>query len=128
MINTNTILNKLKEVRESSHLSQDYVAEKLGINRTTFARKEQGYIPITTDEWVALSLILERDLSVFFCGTNTDKIKENFRPPIDEEKTLLTLYRSLDINEKKDLISSIRLLLKRITRKKVQKTLEELTS
>ena len=125
MTSTSKILGKLKEARENSHLSQNFIASKLGINRTTFARKEQGDIPITTDEWVTLSSILEKDLSAFFDSTNSGETKENFKRPTDEEKSLLTLYRSLNINEKTDFISTIRLLLKRVTRKKVQKTLEE---
>jgi len=124
MTETEKILLNLKTLREDRALSQECLALRLGVNRTTYARKEKGEIPITTDEWVILGQVLSTDVTSFF--DSSKRVTPDFPPPIEEERVLLALYRSLDIEEKTDLISSIRLLLKRITRKKVKQTLEEL--
>ncbi len=125
MITTPEILERLKCVREAAELSQNEVASELRLNRTTYARKEKGDIPITTDEWLALSKILKKDLLFFFLN-NLSVRSGVFPPPEREERTLLTLYRSLDAEEKRDLIHSIRLLLKRVNRKKVRQSLDSL--
>ena len=133
MENTEKILSRLKRLREESMLSQDSVASGLGINRSTYARKERGIVPITTGEWVNLAIILNVEINEFFTAHDNAKGNDCSKisflpqpPPKDEEKVILSLYRSLDTDEKADFISTIRLLLKRITRKKVRKTLEEL--
>lgn len=127
----NKILYRLKSTRESALLSQDFVANKLGINRTTYTKKELGFIPISTDEWLLLSEILDKDLSYFFNSEQStkylNKYNSNTKEAVEDEKHLLTLYRSLERDEKNDLIASIKLLLKRVNRKKVRQSLKELT-
>ena len=44
------INEKIKEMRNQLHLSQDYVASFLGINRSTYTQMENGKRKILADE------------------------------------------------------------------------------
>ena len=123
MLSTDDILRRLKELREEKQLNQEYIAGALGIDRTTYIRKEKGNIPITTDEWIRLARALEKEVTHFFNVNGS----ENHESEADkQERTVITLLRSLSIEEREDLLSGIRLLLKGIKRKKVVKTLDML--
>lgn len=117
MLSKKEILARLKMLRVEKSLRQGHVARRLGIDRTTYVRKEQGAIPITTEEWLALAQTMEMEPSYFFnypCA------------PEEKEQLLLKLYRSLSREERNDLIRNIKAALKGVRRKTVTDTLERL--
>lgn len=123
MLTTKDILERLKRLREEKDLRQEHMARYLGIDRTTYVRKERGSIPITTDEWIKLAEAMEKDPSYFFrCSMSADK-----DPSIeDREALLLKLYRALTPEERDDFVCGIHLMLKGIRRKTVRETVERL--
>jgi len=46
---------KIKELRTQLHLSQDYVAKHLGLNRSTYTQMENGNRKVLADEVAQLS-------------------------------------------------------------------------
>lgn len=116
MQKTKDILDRLRSLRVEKELRQDYVANVLGVSRTTYVRKEQGSIPITTDEWVKLANALGKDLAYFF----------NLSPSGDKEELLVKFYRTLAPEEKSDFLSAIELIFKRVNRKNLTQALEKL--
>ncbi len=123
IFNTRVILGRLRALREEKELRQGYIARRLGIDRTTYLRKELGLIPITTKEWLMLAVAMNEDPCYFF------RIPpEHADPARIAELALIELYRSLSRKEKKEIISGIRLILKGIRRKLVREALERLTA
>ncbi len=120
MLNTREILKRLKVLREEKHVGQEYLARRLGVDRSTFARKENGSIPITTDEWLKLARAMDEELNYFFSSSSSSSDKDV------RERLLLRLYRSLSLTEQRDLLGTMRLILKGIRRRKVQDTLNRL--
>jgi len=118
---TKTTLEKLKNIRTCNSLSQEHLARALGINRTTYIRKEQGSIPITTEEWVKIAAILDEEPAYFF---STSKKGHTMVSLEESERRLLKLYRSLTAEEQQDIRNSLRLMLKGIKRKKVKDAIE----
>ncbi len=123
MTNTKEILNRLRALRKEKELRQEYVARQLGIDRTTYVRKERGLIPITTEEWLKLANTMDKDPSYFFeSPASTDK--KGVESP--DEMFILKLYRSLSMEDKRDLLSFIRLILRVTEKKGVKETLKKL--
>jgi transcriptional regulator with XRE-family HTH domain len=118
MLRTKEILRRLRVLRQEKRLRQEYLARQLGIDRTTYARKESGSIPIKTDEWLKLAEAMNEEM-VYFFTPSASNIGAR-------ERLLLKLYRSLSLKEQNDLLVCIRLVLKGIRRKKVQDTLNRL--
>ncbi len=121
---TEATLKRLKEIRTCKGLSQEDLARGLGVDRTTYIRKEQGSIPITTEEWLKIALVLDEEPVYFF------SLNEGGRSPVnveEDERILLKLYRSLTPEEQQDMANSLRLMLKGIKRKKVREAVEMLT-
>lgn len=116
MQKTKDILDRLRSLRVEKELRQDHVADVLGISRTTYVRKEQGSIPITTDEWVKLANALGKDLAYFF----------SLSPAGDTEELLVRFYRTLTPEERSDFLSAIELVFKRVKRKDLIHALEKL--
>jgi transcriptional regulator with XRE-family HTH domain len=123
MLSTQEILERLRALRKEMLLNQERLAGELGIDRTTYIRKEKGKIPITTDEWIKIAEVMGKDAAYFF-HTNNDNRANN--KAHNKEELLLKLFRSLNPEEKKDFVASIRLMLKGIQRKKVRDTLQTL--
>jgi len=107
------------------HLGQEYMAKCLGVDRTTYVRKERGSIPITTEEWIKLAEATEKDPSYFFQCAD---------PPAEEEGDesaevlLVKLYRALTEQERDEMICAMHLMLKGIRRHAVRSTLARLRS
>jgi transcriptional regulator with XRE-family HTH domain len=57
---------RMKELRTQLHLSQEYVANFLGINRATFTQMENGKRKITAEEVSKLSKLFEYQLIRFY--------------------------------------------------------------
>ncbi len=122
MLTTKEILNRLKVLREEKDLRQEYVARRLGVDRTTYVRKENGAIPITTEEWLKLGDAMEKDPSYFF----TPQRPYLETPEAARERLLVKLYRSLTPAQKEDFICGVHIMLKGIKKKAVRDTLKEL--
>lgn len=123
MINTRIILYRLKKAREDSGLRQDEMARSLDIDRTTYLRKEKGQIPISTEEWLIISEILDKDPTHFFIDTDMS-LEES--PTELQEHLISKLYRALDEEERRDFLFTIRLILKGVENKEVSETLDNL--
>jgi len=123
MLTTKEILGRLKRLRTEMDLRQEHMARCLGVDRTTYVRKERGSIPITTEEWIKLAEVTAKDPSFFFMhpGSVED-------PGEDREALLVKLYRALTAEERDELLCGIHLMLKGIRRKTVRNTLERLRS
>ncbi len=68
------ILARLKRTRKERFFTQEEVARKLMMSRTTYLKKEKGLIPITTDEWIKLSKIMKINLANFFLIRSKKKL------------------------------------------------------
>lgn len=123
MINTRVILYRLKLVREERGLRQDEMARCLDIDRTTYLRKEKGQIPISTEEWLLISEILDKDPTHFFIDTDMS-LEES--PTELQEHLISKLYRALNEEERRDFLFTIRLILKGVENKEVSETLDNL--
>jgi len=122
MLTTKEILARLKRLRTEMDLRQEHMARCLGVDRTTYVRKERGSIPITTEEWVKLAEATRKDPSFFFRCAAADE------PDEGAEALLVKLYRALTAEERDELLCGIHLMLKGIRRKTVRSTLERLRS
>lgn len=125
MLNSKDILERLRTLREEMDLRQDYMAMRLGVDRSTYVRKERGSIPITTDEWLKLAEAMDRQPAYFFSFTPVCIQESDLG---EKERLLVKLYRSLRADERSNLICNIHLTLKCIRRKAIRDTLEMLKS
>jgi transcriptional regulator with XRE-family HTH domain len=114
---TRATLKRLKNIRICKKLSQEHLARGLGINRTTYIRKEQGTIPITTEQWLKIAAMLDEEPSYFFSSNHAGRTMVSIE---ETERLLLKLYRTLTPEEQQDMRNSLRLMLKGIKRKKVR--------
>ena len=96
---------------------------RLNIDRTTYLRKENGHIPLTTEELLKLSEALGEEPVCFFLS---GKAGEEHSPLNESERLLLKLYRSLNAEEKRDFFFSVRLMLKGVTTDEVRETLDRI--
>lgn len=123
MLTNTDILKRLKTLREEKDLRQEYIARRLGLDRTTYVRKENGAIPITTDEWLKIAQAMEKDPSYFF--SKLDAFCELDRDL--KEQLIQKLYRALKKKEQEEFISHVCRALKDIRRPAVQEILEILS-
>lgn len=123
MVNTRLILFRLKTVREERGLRQDEMARCLNIDRTTYLRKEKGQIPISTDEWLIISEVLDKDPTHFFIDSDMN-IEDS--PTELQEHLIAKLYRGLSEEDRKDFLFTIRLFFKGVENKEVSEALDSL--
>lgn len=121
MLTTKDILGRLKSLREEKDLRQGFVAKRLGVDRTTYVRKEQGKIPITTEEWIRLARLMDKNPAYFF-GSALDEVFDADRRAV----LLVKLYSTLKRRERDDLICGVHMKLKDIKRKAVADALKTL--
>ena len=57
---------KLYEARKQAKLSQEEVADYLGISRVAYGKKERGQAPFQLEEMFALGTLLEKGLEEIF--------------------------------------------------------------
>ena len=120
MINTSRDTLAHKEVCvKRKKLKQDEIAKHLGIDRTTYLRKEKGQIPLTAEEFLLIADFLELNLlqvslqnphlhysTLMMTGTR-----------LKDENLLIRIYRLLNNDERRrDLLFSLRLILKGVER------------
>ncbi|MBI2400782.1 MAG: helix-turn-helix transcriptional regulator [Deltaproteobacteria bacterium] len=119
------VLERLKSLREELAMRQDYVATRVGVDRTTYLRKEGGSVPITTDEWIKIAGVMGADPSYFFSACDEIRPQPELAP---RERLLLRLYRSLRPAEQDDLLCAVYAKCRHIRRKAVQESLKLLRS
>lgn len=117
---TKDVLDRLKNLREELSLRQDYLAKRVGVDRTTYVRKEGGAIPITTDEWIKLANAMGREPAYFFSPGRDIPGPE----PGQREALLVRLYKTLRPAEQDDLVFTVYSKCRCIRRKAVQDTLK----
>ena len=60
------ILDRIVSSRKDKRYTQAEVAARLGLERSTYARKELGMIPITLEEMLLIADLLELPVTSFF--------------------------------------------------------------
>lgn len=64
---------KLYEARKRAKLSQQDVADILGISRNSYGQKERGVVPFNSEEMFALSELLNSSLDDLFTSKREEK-------------------------------------------------------
>ena len=64
---------KLYEARKRAKLSQQDVADALGISRNSYGQKERGVVPFNSEEMFALSELLNSSLDDLFISKKEEK-------------------------------------------------------
>ncbi len=126
MINTNEILSRIRRLREMKKLKQDDIAKHLGIDRTTYLRKEKGQIPLTTEELLLIADFLD-EAPAGFLTKHAFTLPASDEGDLDENANLiLAIYRLLNTEERRDLLFTLRLILKGVENKSARKLLKEI--
>ncbi len=81
---------KIKDIREDNDFTQDFVAYKLNVSRSTYANWENGDIIIPLDKLDELSLLY--NVSIGYLIGNSKKNSDNLKP-INNEYFLKMLYK-----------------------------------
>lgn len=118
-ISAKEVLGRLKALREELSLRQEYLARRVGVDRTTYVRKELGAIPITTDEWIKLAKAMGTEPAYFF----SSGAARGAQLLAEKEALLVRLYRALRPAERADLICAVHTRCRSIRRKAVRETL-----
>ena len=66
------INERIKELRTQLHLSQEYVANYLGLNRSSFTQLENGNRKVTADDVAKLSALFGVSADKIIHGTDAD--------------------------------------------------------
>jgi len=115
------VLRRLRSLRKKRALTQDKLALSLGVSRSTYVRKEQGNIPVTTEEWLKLADFLGVEVSYFFTQENAAEVAED-----SHGRALVSLYGFLTTHERRDLIRLIEIAFKGVKRKNVREQIVRL--
>ncbi len=92
------IHERIKEMRNQLHLSQDYVAKFLGINRSTYTQMENGKRKVLADEVAQLSILF---------GVSADSLLNNTE--ISQPATMFARsFEKLDENDQAEIMNLIR--------------------
>jgi DNA-binding XRE family transcriptional regulator len=54
----------LKSFRKSIKRTQQDFAKIIGVDRSTYAKKESGKVPLTLDEWIEILTVLRKDHNI----------------------------------------------------------------
>ena len=84
MKRTNGINERIKEYRTQMHLSQDYVAKYLEINRATLSQIELGNRKVTVEEIAKLSVLFGVSSDTLLYGETVDMPTVAFARSFDE--------------------------------------------
>ena len=89
---------KIKELRNQLHLSQDYVAKYLGISRSTYTQMENGKRKVLADEVAQLSNLF---------GVSTDSLLNNTE--LSQPATVFARsFEKLDQRDQEEIMNLIR--------------------
>lgn len=96
-----TILEKIKQMRESKHYSQEYVAEKLGMQQSSYGLIENGKRSLRYEQLVQIAMIFNCDVIDIITYPkkyvdsdllgNPEKISVTFEVSPDKRDILLSL-------------------------------------
>lgn len=92
------VFERIKELRTKLHLSQDYVATYLGMNRATFSQLENGNRKITADDLSKLSTLF---------GVSSDLILHGFETS-QPATVFARSFESLDETDQAEIMNLIR--------------------
>ncbi len=93
---------KLKEIRKENNLTQEQVADKLKIARTTYASYEQNLA--TPDIYTLIEYCKLFNISLdYLCDL---KIEQNNLTP--EQQEMINLFNKLDKNEQQNIIAYLK--------------------
>ncbi len=98
MKTTNGINERIKECRIQLHLSQEYIANYLGINRASYSQIELGNRKVSAEEISKLSILFEVPVDSLLYG-------EKFEIP---SVVFARSFESLDEDDKAEIINLIR--------------------
>lgn len=113
------INERLKAVRKSSGLSQQNVADYLGLDRTTYTYYEMGTTCPSVATFTKLAQLYKTTVAYLICETDSPKREcDDAQPRVaeehdflktitKEEKVLISLYRALDEEDKKALLKKL---------------------
>lgn len=79
--------NRLREVRKTKGYSQDYVAKRIGVTRSTVSRWEKEVAVPDTDSMMKLSEILDVEMNAFLGEREPEKTDKEY---ISERLALIT--------------------------------------
>lgn len=82
---TDWILKRIKEIRKAKGVRQEHLAAQLGIDRTSYSKKELGKVPITLDELVIVMQLLDIEWHDIFSGMSPKILA--IRERLEEIKT-----------------------------------------
>ncbi|SHL84836.1 helix-turn-helix domain-containing protein [Flavobacterium chilense] len=68
------LYQKVKTIRENKKLSQNYIANELGLDQSQYSRREKGEVQFIPEEIVKLAQLLDTSVSTLFCE------QEKFQP------------------------------------------------
>lgn len=91
------ILRRLITLRNERGFSQEKMAQIIGCKRTNYIKKEQGQIPIVTEEWLKIAAAFDLTIEVFF----TPLPLEN----MDDIKFLVYGFHRLSYENKRNLLN-----------------------
>jgi transcriptional regulator with XRE-family HTH domain len=90
--------DRIKEMRNQLHLSQDYVAKHLGISRSTYTQMENGKRKVLADEVAQLSILF---------GVSADSLLNNTE--ISQPATMFARsFEKLDESDQAEIMNLIR--------------------
>lgn len=76
LITDMTLINKIKTIRLSKNLTQQYMADELGIDAANYSRLERGEVKISTDRIQEIAKILDIHVNVLLNDENEISYKE----------------------------------------------------
>ena len=79
-MNVNEFSERIKKLRKEHNLTQEELAEKVNVNRTTVAKWENGSLIPLNDTLVELSKTFNISIDELLTGTKSNEIKPNNTP------------------------------------------------
>ncbi len=70
------IHDKIRTVRQSKGYTQDFIADKIGIDTVNYGRIERGQAKLTIDRFIKIAEILETPPELFFANNNGNSNNE----------------------------------------------------
>lgn len=105
------ILGQIRLVRKQKGLTQESIATVIGVERSTYVRKESGAIPLTLGEFIKIAEFLEIDYNV---SSGKLALVPKTHPEILQ---LVHMIESLSKDDKDFLIENTKKLIKFTKRK-----------
>lgn len=117
---------RLKQLRLSKNISQQTVADSIGINKASISRIESGAQSVTVETLIALADYFQVSVDYLTGRSNIQKLAEDVMRPAsltvpisfvdDNEKALHEIYKKLDTYSRGMLLERAQILSKPITR------------